>query len=529
MPEQCKRKGCERPPEEGFEECILHCEKPTDIDSMDDHLYQRFYAEFLDYVVSRVRSSRALIHQAQRQELFLNFFSADDDVSEKAKRAMGDLSCEVNGIEFPAARELNFDLSSESHPPRIRKSSHRTILQRMKDIRFVKCGFRDSEIPIPGANVNFVGCKFFKHVELDEFSMLENQNDVLFDFCQFYDGFSAYRKDKDRVRYDCQLFNECTFNGIIMFNNIEFEEPILLSIHRNENKESHLQIIDCEFESSFSLDHSQSNSFLVGHCVFASKFDIRELETDDFNIDSSEFRGFANCIEMECGSFWISNCKFQNVLACGSSSFGVAEESTHARMDYTTFNDLLNLRNTKFKKGLDIETINLKSPPNFLNTDINSKGSNRETFRIIKDSFDKVGNHTEANRFFAEEMRKLMEEVSFQKNPFKKSLLWINFGVSNFGQNYVLPIVWFVVTLIAFTQIRRSQTRSILDFPDEEEARIAGFAKSFSGYLNEMASNIKPFQRFLVEGMEFVSLIFYIIFIALIYQTVVALKRHVRR
>ena len=59
----------------------------------------------------------------------------------------------------------------------------------------------------------------------------------------------------------------------------------------------------------------------------------------------------------------------------------------------------------------DLENINLKESPNFLNTKIEPKNTNRETFRITKDSFDKIGNHIEANKFFVYEMKKHKELV----------------------------------------------------------------------------------------------------------------------
>lgn len=52
---------------------------------------------------------------------------------------------------------------------------------------------------------------------------------------------------------------------------------------------------------------------------------------------------------------------------------------------------------------------------------------------------------------------------------------------------------------------------------------------SVSNVLNGIAANIIPFKKLLREGMEFTSLVFYIIFASLIWQTIVAVKRHTQR
>lgn len=46
---------------------------------------------------------------------------------------------------------------------------------------------------------------------------------------------------------------------------------------------------------------------------------------------------------------------------------------------------------------------------------------------------------------------------------------------------------------------------------------------------NRFTSSIIPFKNILKEGMEFISLIFHIIFVSLVWQTIVAVKRHTQR
>lgn len=77
-----------------------------------------------------------------------------------------------------------------------------------------------------------------------------------------------------------------------------------------------------------------------------------------------------------------------------------------------TFLSFVNFRNATFNSGLDLENANLKEMPNFLNVKLLSNNTNRETLRIIKHSFDKVGNHIEANKYFSLEMERHKNDMA---------------------------------------------------------------------------------------------------------------------
>jgi len=85
-----------------------------------------------------------------------------------------------------------------------------------------------------------------------------------------------------------------------------------------------------------------------------------------------------------------------------------------ALFKYATFKDFLNARDSKFLSGLDIKNINLQGETNFLDAQIEVKSSNRETFRILKHSFDSIGNIIEANIYYQKEMKKreIMAKIS---------------------------------------------------------------------------------------------------------------------
>jgi hypothetical protein len=153
--------------------------------------------------------------------------------------------------------------------------------------------------------------------------------------------------------------------------------------------------------------------------------------------------------------------------------------------------------------------------------------TNRETFRIIKHSFDKIGNNIEANKFFVLEMKKYKEELSESKEITQEKVVFIlNEMISDFGQSYLRPMSLLVGLGCVYTALVIGCEKNVLY---RIYVPANNLLSGVSDCVNGFAMNILPFSKFLKPGMEFVSLIFYVVFAALIWQTVIAVKRHVRR
>ena len=110
----------------------------------------------------------------------------------------------------------------------------------------------------------------------------------------------------------------------------------------------------------------------------------------------------------------------------------------------------------------------------------------------------------------------------------EKIIFWLNKYSSNFGQSYLLPIFWIAVfTGIYYLIIQGYESETLYSFylPWNEKINL------FTTKLNDVASNVIPFKNLMKEskGYEFITLIFYVILASLIWQTIVALKRHTQR
>jgi len=77
--------------------------------------------------------------------------------------------------------------------------------------------------------------------------------------------------------------------------------------------------------------------------------------------------------------------------------------------------------------------------------DISEIEAKRDIFRQLKFSNDSQGNFIEANNFYSEEMRRYEKE----NKSFSDDIIFkLNKYISNFGQNYFLPIFWFFIVTI---------------------------------------------------------------------------------
>ena len=258
--------------------------------------------------------------------------------------------------------------------------------------------------------------------------------------------------------------------------------------------------------------NNEVDEFHVCDCNFYETSDLFKTRFEIFNLEKcffSKFVGFENCV------FGKNDSKEAKYIAL---------------FKYVTFQSFVNLRNATFLSGLDFDLVNLSSSAslNALNADIPIANTERETFRIIKDSFQKIGNNIEANKYFVKEMKKYKEELSNTKKWYSQDrvIFFWNEKISNFGQSYLRPIAIFFIFALLYKWVIAGYNNETLYkiYPP-----LNGAISNTADFLNSMIRNIPHFSKVLKSGMESVSLVFYLIFVVLIWQTVVAVKRHVRR
>ena len=485
----------------------------------------------------------------------------DSGVSSSLSERLKDINIVIENITFPYDDNLKHQGSEISD-----------ILWRISKIEFINCNFYSNNFRI-NKNTYFKDCNFKSTFFIEPFSI--NNFDELYRYskCTFYkEVYVTPSKESKEVL--CNLFEECDFLSEMTVQDLSFKKSLFkfpdpLSIIEDQSLTN-----DIDIEKIVSCYNF--NSLIIKNCVFENDIKINGFSEDYIN--NIKLLGYdlqKNCLNIE--NLKIVDTKFESKLEIKSSVIKILEfknsnvgkvfdsfesdfekvyfyksifkdfagfekvdfgkkgcfsQEYQTQFIYTTFMSFSNFRRAIFHSGLDFERVNLKEQPNFLGVVVDRHNTNRETYRIIKDSFDSNGNHIEANKFFAEEMRAYKNELFSTYNSkegklAEKFIFLINWLISDFGKSYIRPFMILLLLIILYFG-------SYAFYESWYASDIYSVPKSVShiyNFLNNCAKNFMPFSRFIEnkKGFEFVSLIFYILFAVLIWQIVVAVKRHTQR
>jgi len=509
----CVIDGCNHDSFMNETKCALHCEKPTHkIPYTSRKLLSTFHNQLLDHIIECVFPGKSESENINREQLkqHLNEGHRTRDFPDQ------DLSVFFDNISFPHTeiKDRHFYIK---------------ILNKLGEIHFKNCSFSLFKFESQDTKCFFEQCTFLASWDLSRTNILDNQNKVLYQDCTFNKIVSATPEFDNKLMIQKSLFSDCDFKSSVEFYDVVFIEPVFKNISPKALQIDKLVISNCELRNRFITSYLTINEILIENTIFKDKFEFKHNHVKRLVITNSNFEKIADLYDSSFSMFTIKKSIFDDFVGFEECSFGDIDDNDTKYLSsfiYATFLSFVNFRNTNFKSGLDIKNINLKEPPNFLNTVINPTNSNRETFRIIKNSFDKNGNFIEGNKFFVLEMNKYKEELSDKKLSQEKLMLWFNDVISGFGQSYLKPISWIFALSVIYTLLTISHESNYLYkiFPPAND-----YIQEITKGANTIATNILPFEKFLREGMELISLLFYILFSSLIWQTIVSIKRKTKR
>lgn len=254
---------------------------------------------------------------------------------------------------------------------------------------------------------------------------------------------------------------------------------------------------------------------------------------------------------------------FQNIIFKGTSSFINSKFHKKLNFIHSRFDDLALFNDIKAEKLL-LDNTFFRGEANFLK--INANMADRETARIIKNSFEQQNNIIEANRFYTREMEEREKELTFLKNPVEWLIFKFHSVTSNHSQDPISPIIWiFSISFfyLTFTQINLQDysfgnslyyhvvnimailiTLSLY----YKKCEISHIGKilyvgalqlsylkfisncSYSEIFNTIADKINPFS--IMTGKDTITfglLLFKVIIAYLIYQFIVSVRQNTRR
>jgi len=505
---------CSLPAHKHHDECILHCSKEDT--QHDYHMawedLDLFKKELLNYILDAFFAHREEDEKFNRENVSA-YLSDELPNDEFLEAKIKDVTVVFNHIAFPVYDERD----SFNYIP---------ILQKLGKIHFNYCKFYVAWMELPEVEVYFQDCEFYDCWNLQNYAMLENVDNVVYQGCDFQDRVS-YASSEENIYLNHSQFMDCSFSEL-EFANTVFQKPLFQnSTHFKGNIET-LSFQKCTHEAEFTLKQIEIEYFDINKCVFKSKFEMEKVTILEMKIMYSSFESILELLNCTFSEFFMYKTTCDAFTSFEFSKFGSfnREEAVSVKFEYVTFRDFVNFRSAVFNGGLQLSRANFKEYPNFLYADINSDNTDVETFRIIKHSFDKVGNTTEANRYFAMEMNQQRKDTGFWNDPEKKMILFFNKILSDYGQSFLLPFVWLCILTIAYTlTLDFAETFTIKEFFPNNYQQIQSIINS----MNNFAKNIIPYQKFLKEGMEFVSLIFLLFYTVFIYHFIVAVKRRTKR
>lgn len=269
----------------------------------------------------------------------------------------------------------------------------------------------EAKYPLVFNNCLFLGKAEFNHIIIDKISFIA---------CHFEEDISLSNSIFDTgIEFKYTILHKNLFivnsnfdepNESIDFYDVTFNNRFVL---RNiDSQHLTLQFVLVHFNEKAIIDISQvttKNFFFYSLYNFSKIFQLREIEVDnEFKIENTSVNNltFINCLFENTNQITFKNVSFKNT-----------------RFD-----------NVKWGK-------------------INSNHfcGDRDSIRQLKHLYDQQGNYIQANKFYSFEMEKYSNEIleKIKKGKIKKyNLEWCVFSISknlsNFSQNWLLPIFWFL-------------------------------------------------------------------------------------
>ncbi|MGM0984800.1 MAG: hypothetical protein ACQEXG_15480 [Pseudomonadota bacterium] len=534
----------------------LYSLKPLEIDEwlLDVESQQRFYDELNDFLCVEVARQFIGVERHQVAAFIKGKLSSADSGCEDTydegqelstesgwdatppdlddldiSLARGEKSLILREIRFPAADErLGFDYTK--------------LLKLFPSLHFVNCHFYCHSLSFGASSTKcrFEVCTFHLAWQVEEGSG-PGKGHVLFTECCFQQGVTIEGNEIEQspVVETMAFFKDCVIRDALTLRKMVTDIPVFA------NSIDHKPVIDkilvegCEFESRFTLANEEGISKVVlTNTVFKNKFAFIHCPIAKLAIKNVNFEGLADFYESSFESFLIRKSIFRDFAGFEDCRFGAhGEQKGRIQLRYVTFYSFINFRSAHFLLPVDLRNTNRSEPPNFLDCTFSvdaRKGTDRETFRIIKHSFEAVGNRIEANHFYALEMEAYRRELCAGTNQYgrhwrlwERLLVSLNFGLSRHGQSYWQPMLGVLVCAALIAVQQANWQAGWVAWPDSALWLIEPLAAT----LNAWASGVIIFRPLYTAfpGQEAFILLMAVLLSTCTWHFLMAARRHQRR
>ncbi|MFY4759689.1 pentapeptide repeat-containing protein [Aliarcobacter butzleri] len=356
--------------------------------------------------------------------------------------------------------------------------------------------------------------------------------------------------------FNCDLVftKNCIFKGNIDFFQTVFNGEVYFNDCKIKGKVSFGKSI---FKDRFTFNNMKEiKEVSMRYANFEKKVEFKETHCKNVDFENSTF---AESINFE-------KTTFRDISVFANVTF-----KNDVNFKYTTFEKIGQFKETIFEKTLNLEDSIIKEKINFLkiktkdNKELNSCNMvNRETARIIKDSFEKQNNIIEANKYYALEMKKREKELEEDIREGKNFFEWLVFKIhglsSNHSQDWLLALFWIISFTFTFLTMDFVNTHYlthtvdyilidmiiflgfvygnylIIEYEKINKFCYIGIYYIFYGFFSQdwllkcFSNKLNPFS--IMRGDEPITLgtlIYKIIIAYLIYQLIISIRQNTRR
>lgn len=528
--------------------------KNKSVESYERNAYvadcEKFHIEFIEYLTNTV--SKQLSRPVEDIKWFFDRYLADPSlgleidydflyVGERTeeqeyqakaydlKEAIQNKLIFIEGIHFPAANHgIELD--------------YQHILALIKSLIFINCQFYGEQLFIEGderffaSNYSFERCVFHENWKVTE-TRPPAEEVALFTKCIFLEQveiIGAGLSYSDLNEFDC-IFRSCDLKDVYVYG-LDISNEMFFFSKKGSSSLRKLRVVESSFSSPMSLNNiAACDSIEIMSTQFKSCFSLINSTCDNILIDNTDFNSQAGFSESKFGSIAIYNTIFRGIANFQGCQFGTPDNTDQiSTLNYVTFYSFINFSSAKFNKPLNLGNTN-QQQPNFLNATFTKQaaaGTDRETFRIIKHSFDAVGNHVEASKYFALEMQAYRRELKNEKaegHRRERVLLSANAIISNHGQNYLYALFWFgvIICIIGLVLVNDSMSEQLID------TRFTGplVWQCIRDWMNTLALGFLPLSSLFKDREHLAAFLLFstLILSGVTWHLLVAVRRHSKR
>ena len=305
-------------------------------------------------------------------------------------------------------------------------------------------------------NVNFVKKVTIKDNKIfydeEEFIFLSSENEPRFLNKVRFEITDSTFEDKFYLTENIpnqMILSNCDFNDVSLSNiDIETKDEYSdkLKIHNCNIKNLYIQ--HCQFDIPISIiTQSHLNSIIeklyISDVVFKKAVYIQSYEINSIDMEDITFEADFGIVYSHLhNQIFIHACEFE-----GAMNF--QETDCYALLDFdkSQFKSHTVFKNTKLHEGIKLDYVNLGTLVNFfglknLETEKSIENTSQESYRIIKNQFDKIGNNFEANKYHSLELAKARNTLPISLDSI---VLWFHFISSNHSKNWILSLFWIAM------------------------------------------------------------------------------------